>query len=870
METLTKPAPDADRLPPEAGDLRGLSLHDQFEEIKKLLFDDLPGEQTGDPALDAELEFVSQTVDELAEKTWTKISEQLGSNEGGWYENKDGQHFYLKFYDDPDQARVEFVANQIYCHLGVKAARSELMEVDGRLAIASAEVPGAHDAGLDQQQSSSDLRAGFVADAYLANWDVIGLCYDNVVANDDGCWRIDNGGSIIFRAQGGLKNFPAHDVPELETMQNPEFTAGQVFAGITEAEMAAQAKDLAYMLYPELLEQLVFYDAGFSGEVGGVGEAIYQGLLGRRQFLVDRFGLEEDQSPEPAPSRLKGLIDKIDRRAESQNQNPESFKIRDREVIISDEDHIENQTVNIIDARDRGCLEVRFKLTADHYQKILDRLQNQLEAEEAAGELLPSIQNGEILYRSANPDCEPIIRTEAFRLLHDYLPVKIARPVFDKRDSELEDDMGRARSFLGLVAIDIPYRDGAGIELDEVEDRINDILVNLLDVPAGLTEPTPEAERRYKQARYAWHHCLDPETVARDYAEALDDYMQRQEVFDNYSTMVCEGTHYHYENTFGEYAPYHCLWYPELIPGILKSGGLMSSHERYSRGQPLEGMSTLEDLDSGGGDSVFCRTIVDSAQQTPTKQTIPPGRYHIVMGPELFDRTDWYSYPSDYYGSTSRDYFDHRYSPQELLAHQKQRGLEQLDEDKNDAQVANEQMFRTGIGSQAFRGIACHSNSNDRKRLTDALLQRLTPDQKQQHDLYVRGSVAVRAFLEQKCGQKDIVNQTWDRGPQAVRDLLAHYEIEQIVTDHGPKPVNDWLKNNNRMDLIDSLRRAGFEQINGQPVEDFVVEAQNQYDFVDIAHGRPVRSKDEANRDRAYRRPPPPKTQDQILQDAPW
>src|SRR3989344_3537112 len=49
------------------------------------------------------------TLDKL-----TKVGEQLGSNDGGWYEFPGGERYYLKFYKDPDQAKAEWAANQIY------------------------------------------------------------------------------------------------------------------------------------------------------------------------------------------------------------------------------------------------------------------------------------------------------------------------------------------------------------------------------------------------------------------------------------------------------------------------------------------------------------------------------------------------------------------------------------------------------------------------------------------------------------------------------------------------------------------------------------------------------------------------------------
>ena len=64
------------------------------------------------------------------DKKWdlTKVSGQIGSNEGGWYEKPNGERFYVKFYENPSQGQAEFVANAVYAKLGIKAVRSEIIQ----------------------------------------------------------------------------------------------------------------------------------------------------------------------------------------------------------------------------------------------------------------------------------------------------------------------------------------------------------------------------------------------------------------------------------------------------------------------------------------------------------------------------------------------------------------------------------------------------------------------------------------------------------------------------------------------------------------------------------------------------------------------
>ena len=152
-------------------------------------------------------------------------------------------------------------------------------------AVASPAVPNAHNIGMEAQRASKDVRDGFVADAFLANWDVIGLVYDNIVESDDGFYRIDNGGAMIFRAQGGPKEFSPDDIPELHSMLE-HGSAKKVFGGITESEIRAQARDLLDKLSPEDIERIVQK----SGLEGRERECVLSGLLGRREFLARNYG----------------------------------------------------------------------------------------------------------------------------------------------------------------------------------------------------------------------------------------------------------------------------------------------------------------------------------------------------------------------------------------------------------------------------------------------------------------------------------------------------------------------------------------------------------------------------------------------------
>ena len=94
----------------------------------------------------------------------------------------------------------------------------------------------------------------------------------------------DNGGAMIFRAQGGPKEFSPDDIPELHSMLE-HGSAKKVFGGITESEIRAQARDLLDKLSPEDIERIVQK----SGLEGRERERVLSGLLGRREFLARNY-----------------------------------------------------------------------------------------------------------------------------------------------------------------------------------------------------------------------------------------------------------------------------------------------------------------------------------------------------------------------------------------------------------------------------------------------------------------------------------------------------------------------------------------------------------------------------------------------------
>ena len=635
------------------------------------------------------------------DKKWdlTKVSGQLGSNEGGWYEKPNGERFYVKFYENPSQGQAEFVANAVYAKLGIKAVRSEIIQLDGREAIASPAVPEATLASGEAQGGSEDVQKGFVADAFLANWDVVGLVYDNIVQGEDGFYRIDNGGSLIFRAQGGDKAYSPDSIPELQSMRVPGRPTGEVFAGITEDEIGKQARELVSKLSPEDIRAIV----DESGLEGKDRDRILTGLLGRREYLAKTYEEPEGSSnPESRERRPRRSISETIRMLSGQEmERTGETVVRPRTEIVCDHDHIEGQKIDVINKRDRGMMEFSFKLRAPTEVMAALVTKPEGEGEDAQAEITtPSgavLRRGKITYEGASSDslyelCDASVFEKGG------VKVFIADPSSRNGENQsifiVYNDSHLVRTAMGLVKVEVP----SGTDPEATEQILGEILEKDLGIPDALGEVPEEAEREYKMARYKWQHMITGDLTPEQMEQA--EKLHREEVFPGYTTLVERGKHEEYLGRYGEdIRAIHHLWTgsAKSIYRILTQG-LMCTTERYSRGVMKSGMSSTTDIDTGGADSVFTR-IANEAERGKMSGAV------VVFKPEVFDRTDWYSYNYDTYGSTDDYYFVDRLSPDTIF--------DNITNPNSYYSSCNEQMFRTGIGAGFVESIEVDSNLRD-------------------------------------------------------------------------------------------------------------------------------------------------------------
>ena len=173
---------------------------------------------------------------------WKITGDQRGSNPGGFYTDTDEITWYVKVPDvnehaDADEiVKNEMLANMLYKEANIRVPECKFIMLEGHLGIASKVIP-INDT-TQVSLTTSGVKEGYAVDAWLANHDVVGAAFDNMVVGTDGhAIRIDNGGALLYRAQGARKGFGV-DVTEIDSYKQ-RGTAGQLFKGISNADVIA-------------------------------------------------------------------------------------------------------------------------------------------------------------------------------------------------------------------------------------------------------------------------------------------------------------------------------------------------------------------------------------------------------------------------------------------------------------------------------------------------------------------------------------------------------------------------------------------------------------------------------------------------------
>jgi hypothetical protein len=223
---------------------------------------------------------------------WKQVGRQMGSNDGGTFEDPaTGKQIYAKFPKTVLHGENERLASALYQAMGIGSTNIVSGTVGGRSATYSEMIPGVKtdfNSKLSDPSYLKKVQEGFAADAFLANWDSV--LNDNIVSDANGDpIRIDPGGSLLFRAQGGAKGTAFGDsVLELDTLtsghQNP--TAVSIFGKMTQQQKIDSAKRVQSLKESDI-DSLV--DSIITDPTAA--QQLKTTLKNRRSYILNKFGL---------------------------------------------------------------------------------------------------------------------------------------------------------------------------------------------------------------------------------------------------------------------------------------------------------------------------------------------------------------------------------------------------------------------------------------------------------------------------------------------------------------------------------------------------------------------------------------------------
>jgi ADP-ribose pyrophosphatase YjhB (NUDIX family) len=231
-----------------------------------------------------------------------------GSNPGGMYEDGKGQKWLVKgnaqytngavtATQSADRAKNEVLAARLMQAVGVGAPDMKLVDMEGKhggektgpgsIGVASKWVGGATAFNVNNPAHIAAAREDFAVHAWLGNYDVMGMGYDNTVILNGKAVNIDPGGAILFRAQGLPKDSFGKDASEWETMRKTTSEQKQVYGGMTKSDLAASAAKLAGITDDVIKELVKTHGPGDEKANGALADT----LIARRDAILAKAGV---------------------------------------------------------------------------------------------------------------------------------------------------------------------------------------------------------------------------------------------------------------------------------------------------------------------------------------------------------------------------------------------------------------------------------------------------------------------------------------------------------------------------------------------------------------------------------------------------
>ena len=301
---------------------------------------------------------------------------------------------------------------------------------------------------------------------------------------------------------------------------------------------------------------------------------------------------------------------------------------------------------------------------------------------------------------------------------------------------------GKTRKYNGWRGF---FRMRTPVTADGTADAANmKNMLEKLELDDLLLNPDNEAETILKKSRLVWQNVphriqelngLTPEQIPDKLdmiirQEKIDpkriNNMKMAKVFDGYSTYVEDGIADTYKKVGLKYV-WAGISDGDDIVKVIQSPGLMSNNNRFIAGMRRTGASPVEDFRTGGSDNVFVRLGVKNENKPRFDNCYHGNRYRILIDPKVMERTDWYAFENDSFGTSEASALADCPSPVDFINHM-----------STSYKSGNEIMFRHGIAKESFIGISCQTNA-----LRAELLEKF----KQAHITAVNG-VLIEDFIK--------------------------------------------------------------------------------------------------------------------------
>lgn len=217
---------------------------------------------------------------------------QYGSNPGGVHKDEHGQKHYVKYYKNPDQAKVEALTGKIYQHMGIHTVEPEHKVVNGHHAVVSKwndhlEHMHPHDFENLSKEQAHQIGRKYHAAVLTKNWDAVGLEHDNISRHKKTGDLVTNdlGAGFHFRARGSHKDY-GPDIGEHSSLRHNDQASGHVFSHVFAHHPDAEHEGLkAVKNIDDAHIHHLFKTSGLSNH-----EELHRNFMERKKKLLSLYG----------------------------------------------------------------------------------------------------------------------------------------------------------------------------------------------------------------------------------------------------------------------------------------------------------------------------------------------------------------------------------------------------------------------------------------------------------------------------------------------------------------------------------------------------------------------------------------------------